>query len=309
MEGKSGNSTSELRFGQGLGELAEAFLLSKRVSGCTEPTLSTYQWWLRRFTQEGGEAADGIDIVTVRRFFAGLQERGLSPGSIHQAYRSLKTFFLWAVETGSLPENPVRGFKVRTPKTLPVVPTEAEIKAVLGQCGISAVGKRNRMLILVLADAGLRAAEVLRLLVEDWNPSQRSLFVRSGKGRKDRVVFVTPTTARAIREYLNTRRVLAPEDFLCVSDDGQPLKPRHLIQILHRLSAKADLPPHRRLHPHALRHFAATSWLRNGVGIDEVRRLLGHESLSTTLRYSSLVASDLQQAHRKAGAIERMRLD
>ncbi|NWG12510.1 MAG: tyrosine-type recombinase/integrase [Acidobacteria bacterium] len=63
------------------------------------------------------------------------------------------------------------------------------------------------------------------------------------------------------------------------------------------------------MHPHAFRHFAATSWLRNGVGIDEVRRLLGHESLSTTLRYSALVASDLQQAHKKAAAIERMRLD
>jgi site-specific recombinase XerD len=66
---------------------------------------------------------------------------------------------------------------------------------------------------------------------------------------------------------------------------------------------------HRRLHPHALRHFAATSWLRAGAGLDEVRRLLGHESLNTTLRYSSLVGRDLQEAHKKASAIERLRLD
>jgi site-specific recombinase XerD len=58
-----------------------------------------------------------------------------------------------------------------------------------------------------------------------------------------------------------------------------------------------------------LRHFAATSWLRHGMGLDEVRRLLGHESLTTTLRYSSLVGADLQAAHRRAGAIERLRLD
>jgi site-specific recombinase XerD len=81
------------------------------------------------------------------------------------------------------------------------------------------------------------------------------------------------------------------------------------VTILHRLSAKAGLPPHRRLHPHALRHFAATSWLRGGAGLDEVRRLLGHESLNTTLRYSSLVGADLQRAHKKAGAIERLRLE
>lgn len=64
----------------------------------------------------------------------------------------------------------------------------------------------------------------------------------------------------------------------------------------------------RRLHPHALRHFAATSWLRGGAGLDEVRRLLGHESLSTTLRYSSLVGADLKRARKMAGAIERLGL-
>ena len=67
-------------------------------------------------------------------------------------------------------------------------------------------------------------------------------------------------------------------------------------------------PVHRRLRPHALRHYAATSWLRSGMGLDEVRRLLDHESISTTLRYSSLVASVLQHAHKKAAAIERLRL-
>lgn len=104
------------------------------------------------------------------------------------------------------------------------------------------------------------------------------------------------------------RRVLASEDFLFVDQRNRVLKQRHLLQILHRLSRRVGLPAHRKIHPHALRHFAATSWLRNGVGLDEVRRLLGHESLNTTLRYSSLVARDLQQAHKKAAAIERMGL-
>jgi site-specific recombinase XerD len=58
-----------------------------------------------------------------------------------------------------------------------------------------------------------------------------------------------------------------------------------------------------------LRHLAATAWLRNGVGLDEVRRLLGHSSLNTTLRYSSLVSADLQRAHRDAAAIDRMGID
>jgi len=290
---------------QSLGQLAEAFLLSKRVSGCTEHTLSIYRLWLSRFIS----AVDAPEPLAAHRFVAVWQERGLKPSSLHRGVRALRTFFRWCVATGSLLEDPLRGLAIRLPKTLPVVPTEDELKAVLACCPAKTLlGKRNRALILVMADSGLRASEVLRLVVEDWTPAQRSLLVRGGKGHKDRVTFVTPTTARALREYLGSHPVVAVEDFLFADMQNRPLKRRHLIQILHRLSAKAGLPSHRRLYPHALRHFAATSWLRNGVGIDEVRRLLGHESLSTTLRYSALVASDLQQAHKKAAAIERMRL-
>ncbi len=243
------------------------------------------------------------------RFFAGLRERGQSASTVHQAYRTLKTFTRWLLATGALRGNPLAGVSIRTPSTLPEVPTEDELRAVLECCPPTLVGARNRALILTMADAGLRAGETLRLLVEHWNPQDRSLFVRSGKGQKDRVSFVGATTARAIRDYLAMRTLASREDWLFVDDEGRPLKLRHLVQVLHRLSARAGLPPNRRLHPHALRHLAATSWLRNGVGLDQVRRLLGHASLHTTLRYSSLVAADLQQAHKDAGAIERAALD
>src|SRR3970282_1911782 len=108
---------------------------------------------LRRFQEEAGDAFG--DPLVVQRFFAHLQERGLGLSTRHQAYRSPQSFLRWAVAIGSLHEDPMRGFKVRTPKTLPQVPTEEETRTVLCQCGGSVVGKRNRTLILVLADAGL----------------------------------------------------------------------------------------------------------------------------------------------------------
>jgi site-specific recombinase XerD len=250
-----------------------------------------------------------VTVLTVRSFFARLQERSLSASRQHQAYRTLRTFFNWCVEAGVLQDTPLRGFTMRTPKTLPQVPNEEELRAVLTACTETLEGVRNRTLILVLADSGLRACEVLHLLIEDWRAGDRGLFVRAGKGRKDRVAFIGPTTTRALKAWLARHPQPAPEAFLFCDRQGQPVKYRHLVTILHRLSAKAGLPRHHRLHPHALRHFAATSWLRCGAGLDEVRRLLGHESLNTTLRYSSLVSADLQQAHRRAGVIERLRLD
>jgi site-specific recombinase XerD len=283
----------------------EAFLLSKQVAGCAEATLRSYRWWLERLLNHISE----VTTLTVQGFFAVLQARGLGSSRRHQAYRTLMTFFRWAVEIGALAENPLRGFIMRTPKTLPDVPTEDEVRVVLSVCPETLEGIRNRALILVLADSGLRANEVLRLLLEDWRPVDRGLFVRAGKGGKDRVAFVGPTTTRALKAWLALHPQPATEAFLFTDRRGRPLKYRHLVQLLHRLSHKAGLPDHRRLHPHALRHFAATSWLRAGVGLDEVRWLLGHESLNTTLRYSSLAGTDLQRAHKRAGAIERMRLE
>jgi len=297
------SETAEKAHAHPLGEAVEAFLLTKRVAGCTAETLRCYDGWLRRFTAGVPEAT----ALAVCTFFVGLQH--LSASRQHQAYRTLKTFFRWCVETGVLADTPLRGFAMHTPKTLPDVATEDEVRAALAVCSETLEGVRNRRLLLVFADSGLRANEVLRLLVEDWRPADRALFVRAGKGRKDRVAFVGPTTARALKAWLARHPVPSSETFLFCDRAGQPLKYRHLVQIIHRLSAKAGLPANRRLRPHALRHFAATSWLRGGAGLDEVRRLLGHESLTTTLRYSSLVGADLQRAHRRAGAIERLRLE
>ncbi len=285
-----------------LSEAAESFLLTKQVGGCTAATLATYRWWLEKFRAAVPEAT----ALTVQGFFTGLQHRSASHQ--HQAYRTLKTFFRWGLEVGLFHEYPLRGFTMRVPKTLPAVPTENDLRAVLTACPGTLEGVRNRALILTLADAGLRASELLHLLNEDWRPADRGLFVRSGKGRKDRVAFIGPTTTRALKAWLARHPTPSPEAFLFTDRQGRPLKPRHLVQLLHRLSHKAGLSQQRRLHPHALRHFAATSWLRGGAGLDEVRRLLGHESLSTTLRYSSLVGADLQRAHRKAAAIERLQL-
>lgn len=79
---------------------------------------------------------------------------------------------------------------MRTPKTLPDVPTEDELRVVLAACPDTLEGVRDRTLLLVLADSGLRANELPHLLVEDWRAADRGLFVRAGKGRKDRVAFI-----------------------------------------------------------------------------------------------------------------------
>jgi site-specific recombinase XerD len=173
------------------------------------------------------------------RFFADLRERGVSPSTVHQAFRTFRTFTRWLMATGSLRRNPLNGLAIRTPKTLPAVPTEDELVAALRACPESPEGMRNSALILVMADAGLRASEVLHLLIEDWRPHDRSLFVRSGKGARDHVVFVGATTARSLKTWLSVHPQPGSEAWLFCKHDGRSLTNRGLITVLHRLSARA----------------------------------------------------------------------
>jgi site-specific recombinase XerD len=291
-----------------IAEAAEVFLLQKQVIGCSSRTVAVYKFWLDRLVAVVSDTA-ALDSVVMTKFFASLRERDVSSSIVHQAFRTLRTFVRWLSATGALRRNPLNGLDIGTPKTLPAVPSEDELTAVLMACPkTTGEGRRNYAMIPAMADAGLRAGEILNLTIEDWRPQDRSLFIRSGKGGRDRTVFIGLRTARALKAWLAVHPRPFPEVWLFCTRDGRRLTNRGLITVLHRLSAKAGIPSHRRLHPHALRHFAATSWLRNGVGLDETRRLLGHASLATTLRYSSLVSADLQRAHKAAGAIERLRL-
>ncbi len=289
-------------------DAVEAFLLSRRVANCSAATLRIYEANLCRFALVVGPATPLADVGTlaIQHYLVRLHET-MRPISVNQHDRNLRTFFRWAIDAGLLTSEPMRGIpRPRILLPLPDVPTEDELRAVLASCTATFEGARNRAMILTMADAGLRAGEVTRVRVRDWNPAELSIIVRSGKGRKDRVTFVSTTTAEAIRYHQAMRPGAVDSDPVFADAQGRPLRLRHLVQILHRLSARAGLPPNRRLHPHTLRHFAATSWLRNGIGLDHVRRLLGHASVAMTLRYSSLVAADLQRAHREAAAIERV---
>ena len=290
-----------------LRDAIEMFHLSRR-SNCTQATMRLREANLGRFARAVGPDTPLADVstVTIERYLVGLLQN-MRPISMDQHDRDLRAFFRWAEDTGLVVSSPMRGIpRPRIPQPLPDVPTEDELLAVLASCPATFEGVRNRAMTLMMADAASRASELVHARVRDWDPAELSIFIRLGKGRKDRKTFVSPTTAEAIRQHLAMRPSAGEADPLFADAQGRSLTRRHLVQILHRLSARAGLPRNRRLHPHALRHFAATSWLRNGMGLDHVRRLLGHTSIMMTLRYSSLVAADLQRAHREAAAIERL---
>jgi integrase/recombinase XerD len=294
------------------GDLAqhiEMYVLDRRVSGWSDATEACNRFWLRRLCTNINGSVATISNLMVQRFLSRLRERGLSESTVHQAYRVLKAFLGWMAAQGAISENPMRFMHMKTPATLPIVPAVETVVTVLkGITRETFEGSRNYAMVLLMVDTALRIGELLRLKIQDCNLRDATLIVRRGKGAKDRMVFISPTTVSAIMEYLARRSEPTVMDFVLVDTRNRPLTRRNAAQILHRLSRRVGLPRDQWLHPHGLRHFAATCWLRHGVGLDQVRRLLGHSTIQMTLRYSALVPADLRDAHRAAAVVERLGL-
>ncbi len=155
---------------------------------------------------------------------------------------------------------------------------------------------RDSAILELLFSTGLRVAE-LCALNSDIDLSREDLSVR-GKGDKVRVVFLSPTARRVIKEYLSARNDM--EEALFV--DGRPDKlhritPRDVQRHIKHYAAEAGITS--RVTPHTLRHAFATDLLSNGADLRSVQALLGHANIATTQVYTHVTDAHLREIHRK----------
>jgi len=288
------------------GDVQASFLLSKRVANCSDQTLQVYCDNLTRFQRDAAVTimADVTPLV-IQHHLTRLHDT-MKSVSVHQHLRVLKTFYRWAVETGALRHDPMRGISMKVPRTLPRVPTDEAVRKLLAACGESFEGRRNKALVALLADSGLRISEALRLRIEDVRYGERTLVVRGGKGGKDGTGFFGAETAQVIRAWLGMRRDAQPEDFLFTDQQGRPLSRDYGTHILHRLSVRAELPY--KIGPHQLRHYAAASILKQTGDLELVRQVLRHESLAMALRYAHLAKPDVSRKFRRASPLDNLRV-
>jgi len=277
------NADSAIRVipGEDLRQTVEAFLAHGDACGPTAATRTTYAGALARF-----QAATGLEDLAdltpsvCEHYLADLRTR-IRPVSCHQAFRVLRTFARWCQRSGRLAADPMAGLAMRAPKTLPRVPDDDAVSRLLAACPVTPEGRRNRALIALLADSGLRKEELRRLRWGDLDLAARTIRVHTGKGQKDGMTFFGETTASLLRTWRAAHPAPQPAGPVCCTRDGTMLGPSTITHLLHRLSRRAGLAT--KIGPHALRHYAATSLLRRTGDLELVRRVLRHESLAMTL--------------------------
>ena len=243
-----------------------------------------------------------------------LANRPMSQATIHSYAKSLRAFFRWAVEEAGLRSNPLAGIK------MPALPnqwrvdafTDAEIALLFAACdrsGTPYLCARNRAILSLLLDAGLRASELLSLRVDDID-LQAGTFQVTGKGRKARLCIIGNTTKRELWSYLAHFRLKAKTDdnaLFLARDERNALTYDGLKLVFTRLKELTGIT-RVRVSPHTCRHTFATTAHRNGMKGVVLQAALGHSSFTTTAKYYlDVTADDLKEEHKLYGPLDHLR--
>lgn len=262
-------------------------------------TISSYRRDLTAFfafsDSVGIRSLADVDRRLIRRYLAGLSDRGLAGRSMARKASAVRAFFADAVKRSVVSSNPADGISVpRSPQSLPRVLPAAGIAAVLDELdGSDPVDLRDRAVLELLYGCGLRVGEVAGLKCRDVDGRT---FVRvEGKGSKQRDVPVGDPARRALATYLadGRGRLAGPGagDELWFGVRGGVLDARGIRRIV---SARLGT------FPHALRHSFATHLLEGGADLRAVQELLGHNELATTQIYTAVTKDHLKATYERS---------
>ena len=215
---------------------------------------------------------------------------------------TLKDFFRWMTRQNAILHNPASELEMPRPeKRLPQAAlTLGEIERLLAVPDVSdPLGIRDRAILEVFYSTGLRRAELCHLEMADVAAERRTVTVRRGKGRKDRVVPIGQRALGWVDRYAREvrPRLLLTTDTaaLFLSGYGGPFNPDVLSRMVSEWIERAGL--RKKGSCHLLRHTCATHMLEGGADIRYIQQLLGHESLETTAIYTEVSIKQLQEVH------------
>lgn len=248
------------------------------------------------------DRVDQVDVVAIRAFLAELHQRGIARASIARKLASIRTFFRYLIREGALTQNPAR--LVSTPrldKKIPARLEQSEVEKLLDCPDASTgLGRRDRAMLELLYATGLRVGELVALDLARVD-LDNALVKVLGKGNKERIVPFGELASDAIRTYLRDRLELVRRgrgtDALFLNARGGRLTARSVRRLLDRYLRDAALRS--TLSPHSLRHAFATHLLERGCDLRSIQELLGHESLSTTQKYTNLSTQRLLDVYEK----------
>ena len=259
-------------------ELRRRMLEDMQLRGLAEHTRQSYMDAVRMLAEHYHRSPDQLGEEEIRKFFLYLiQERKLCQGTIRVYLYGIKFFYERTLKREWPVLHLIRG---QASKRLPTVLSVEEVHRLLGLVKIP----RNHMCLLTIYSCGLRLSEATHLKVTDIDSNRNVLWVRGGKGAKDRCIPLPRRTVELLRKYWLIGR---PRPWLFLGNRGpSPISNEAIEVCWKKVVRKSDIMKH--VCVHTLRHSYATHLLENGVDIRVIQGILGHRNPKSTVIYTHL---------------------
>jgi integrase/recombinase XerD len=292
-----------------IADAIEEFLVDRRLRNLSEETVAWYSKRLRGALHDlSDRRLSELTSSEVRSIVADLMDRGRAAGTINGTLQAVKALLNWAIEEEiAVGVDPRRLRMLKQPRMVPQLLTEDQIHALLAAPDLRTFrGRRDRMILLTFLDTGCRVSELCGMDVGDVSiPLIRVL----GKGRKERLLALSPPVQREMLRYLRIRGTVCP--------DGGPLFPsrngagrlgRNRVGRIVTAQARRAGITEVRVTPHLFRRQFASAFLRGGGPIVHLQQILGHADITMSRRYAAIFDADCFESSMSLSPVAGMRL-
>jgi site-specific recombinase XerD len=269
-------------------------LKRRNFSRCT---VRDYLSTLKQFVLWVDCPIEKVDRRKVLSFIDSLLDRRLHPKTINCYLDSIRSFYKYLKEEEDIEiENPVKsGYSLRLPKPLPRFLQDEEVIKLFKLID----NVRDRAIFYLMLRCGLRVDETAGLKLDDLDLRRGTIIVRSGKGAKGRMVYMSTDAHSAVMDHLRKRQTVRTKALFLVDKGalrGKPISVRGIQKRLELYARQSGL----RVSCHELRHTMATQLLNAGADLSVIQDLLGHSRVATTQRYCRVSNLKVQKDYYKA---------
>ena len=271
----------------------KAYLVSKKIEGRSDGTIKLYGIYLKDMLMGINKSLNKIEANDVRVYLYKIKsQRDISDRSLESRRSIICGFFKWCTDEGYLTANPCATLKPIRYESKPRTPlTDIEMEKIRKACKT----EREIAIIETLYSTGCRCSELCNLKIEDVDLENRQVRL-FGKGKKHRTSYLSARAIVAITDYLKTRTDDDPYLFVSALKPIRRLNVAGTEVVVRKISKRAKIL---NVYPHRIRHTFATDALGRGMDIQDLKNILGHNSIDTTLIYAKINTNQISNSHRR----------
>lgn len=274
--------------------IAKRYLACLIVDGKSKKTIYQYGRHLTRLSDTLMKDFTELSAYDVRHYLAIQKGRGLANRSLENIRAVLSAFFQWMAAEDIVDKNPMASIKpIKYTDEIRQPFSDVEIDALRSACKTD----KERALIEILLASGIRVSELSEMNVSDIDMVGMTMHVKHGKGGKERITYINPVACKHLMSYLKGRK--EDQEALFCSARHKRLESGGIRYMLKQIAGRAEV---QNCHPHRFRRTFATSLAARGMDVQEIQRILGHSSISTTLEYIAINDDHVKASYRKYSA-------